>query len=153
MFPCLGNSSLDWVLFRVIFNSGSVRVPCMVKTLPGNSHWGKRLQSITVIRHWAGTSHLHSDFAFSYQSLVSYAVVCVATRSQGEILQSSTAFAGLSMTTLDHHFPLSHGHLKKQILICGYGERRQNLLHPPFHSFAFCLCTEGGFSSERAQVF
>lgn len=93
-------------------------------------------------------------FAFFYWSLVSQMLLFVFQQGHKaiETLQSSMAFAGLHTTTLDHYFPLSCGHWKKQILICGCRERRQNLLHPPFLSFAFYLCIKGGFSSERAQV-
>lgn len=106
------------------------------------------------MRRWLSTSHSTVDFChLLVESCVSGAIVCALTKSQGETSQSSTAFAGLSTTTLDRHFPRSRGHLKNEILICGCGQRRQNLLHLLSPSFAFCLCIEGGFSSERAQVF
>lgn len=84
-FHTLGTPVLDCVLLRIIFNFSSLCVPSMVKTLPGNSHWDRRLQSTTVMRRWLSTSHLHRWFLPSPNgSLVSQMLLIVLQQSHKE---------------------------------------------------------------------
>lgn len=63
MFPCLEEPQF-WIEYflRIVWNFGSLCVPSVVKSLPGNSHWDRRLQSTAAMRRWLSTSHLHGWF-------------------------------------------------------------------------------------------
>lgn len=130
-FHALGTLILDCVFLRIVFNIGSLDV---------SPAWQLPLRQETPKYNCCEmTPQLIFTFSYKESHVFMHAL--------------STAFAGLHATTLDHRSTLSHRHLKKQLLVCVCGEWRQNLLRPPLPSLAFCLCTEGSFSSEAAQVF
>lgn len=130
MFSCFGNpiallkcfNTLRLkMLLRITFNFESLCVSSLAKTLPGNSYWHRRFQSTTL---WdVSISHLQAKFCLLLlETCISDAILCITTRSQGEILQSSTAFAGLFTTALDHHIHPFHGQKKKNILYVVLGK-------------------------------